>query len=275
MRVYISADLEGVAGVVSPAQLVSGPAYEEARRWMTAEVAAAVRGAQRAGARQVVVNDAHEAMTNLRLEDLPPGVEVISGKPKALGMMCAIDAGWDLAFLTGCHARQGSGGLLSHSYSASTIARLCLNGREVGELGLNISLALACNVPVGLVTGDAAAVAEALELFPGLRTVAVKTAYGRQAARTLTPGEACSRIEAAAGEAVAAPCQSDEIRHWQPQPPYTLAVDFASPVMADAVSYMPLTRRESPCRITMEQAELPALFRAFQAMLTIAGAVAR
>ncbi|WP_049754099.1 M55 family metallopeptidase [Heliomicrobium modesticaldum] len=272
MRVYISVDLEGVAGVVSPAQLVSGTAYEEARRWMTAEVAAAVRGAQSAGARQVVVNDAHEAMTNLRLEDLPPGIEVISGKPKALGMMCAIDAGWDLAFLLGCHARQGSGGLLSHSYSATTITRVQLNGREVGELGMNIALAHSCNVPVRLVTGDAAAVAEALELFPGLRTVAVKRAYGRQSARTLTPGEACSRIEAAAREAVASR-QSDEKRAWQPQQPYTLAVDFVSPVMADAVSYMPLTRRESPCRIVMEQAELAVLFRAFQAMLTIAGAV--
>lgn len=264
---------------------------------MTAEVTAAVRGAQRAGALQVMVNDAHESMTNLRLEELPPGVEVISGKPKALGMMCAIDEGWDLAFLLGCHARQGSGGLLSHSYSAATIARLRLNGCEVGEVGFNAALAGGCHVPVGLVTGDAAAAAEALELFPAIRTVAVKWACGRQSARTLTPGEACRRIEAAAAEAVAATVAkkandagvastagapsgtrdvipAGAIASWPPQPPYTLEVEFTSPVMADAVAYMPMTRREGPCRIVMEQAELPALFRAFQAMLTIAGAVA-
>ncbi|MTV47540.1 hypothetical protein GJ688_00925 [Heliobacillus mobilis] len=275
MRIYISADLEGVAGVISPAQLYSGPAYEEACARMTLEVAAAVRGAQNAGAADIVINDAHESMTNLRLEMLPAGVRVITGKPKPLGMMCAIDGSWDMAFFIGYHSRQGSSGILSHSYSARLIEQIFLNGVEVGELAFNAALAGYFGVPVALVTGDEDLAKEASAQLVGTRFISVKRALSRQAADTMLPSEAQKAIEAAAFTVVKDWQKgSGEVQTWCPESPYRLLVEFHSPVMADMVAFMPEVQRKRANQVELVREDLPDLFRAFQAMLVLAGAMA-
>ncbi|QGG47834.1 M55 family metallopeptidase [Heliorestis convoluta] len=273
MRLYISADLEGVAGVVSPRQVTASAAYEEARRWMTEEVCAVSRGALAAGAEKIVVNDGHLSMTNLLLDHLPEKVEVLSGRPKEWGMMCSIDKGFDLAFFVGYHARQGSLGLLSHSYS-DAIARIELNGIEVGELGFNAALAGFYGVPVGLVSGDAEVAVEGSHLV-GTRFAVVKWPLSQQGARTLLPQKSQALLETHSYEVVRDWLSGENtVEAWCPGGPYQLMVEFRHARMAQVVACMPGLTQRGPCRVEYSHQDLPTLYKAFQAMLLLAHSVA-
>ena len=134
MRVYISVDMEGIAGVVHWADTkLEGVEYERARHWMTGEANAAIEGALAAGATEVVVNDSHGHMRNLLAEELNPEAWLIRGSPKPGCMMEGLEPGFDAAFLVGYHALAGTGGgVLNHSFSGSAIASMKLNDLLVG-----------------------------------------------------------------------------------------------------------------------------------------------
>ena len=161
MRVYISVDMEGIAGVVHESQTdPTTPAfaaeYARFRRLMTAEANAAVEGALAAGATRALVNDSHWFMRNLLAEELHQAAELVSGDPKPRSMMQEIDqpGGFDAALCIGYHARAGTrNAILDHTY-ADRIHEVRLNGKPVGELGLNAALAGVHGVPVALVSGD-------------------------------------------------------------------------------------------------------------------------
>src|SRR3989454_7852192 len=163
MRVYISVDMEGIAGVVHESQTdPTTPAfaaeYARFRRLMTAEANAAVEGALAAGATRVLVNDSHWFMRNLLAEELHQTAELVSGDPKPRSMMQGIDqqGGFDAALFIGYHARAGTrNAILDHTY-ADRIHDVRLNGKPVGELGLNAALAGGRGGPGALVSGDAA-----------------------------------------------------------------------------------------------------------------------
>src|SRR2546421_7820189 len=146
MRVYISVDMEGIAGVVHESQTdPTTPAfaaeYGRFRRLMTAEANAAVEGALAAGATRVLVNDSHWFMRNLLAEELHQAAELVSGDPKPRSMVQGIDGGFDAALFIGYHARAGTrNAILDHTY-ADRIHDVRLNGKSVGELGLNAALA--------------------------------------------------------------------------------------------------------------------------------------
>ncbi|MCW2279085.1 M55 family metallopeptidase [Heliophilum fasciatum] len=274
MRLYVSVDLEGVAGVVAPAHLLSGDAYRQACEWMTEETVAVIEGARLGGATEIIINDAHEQMINLRLDRLPDGVEVITGRPKAYGMMAGIDHGFDVAFFLGYHGRQGSPSVLCHSYSSSTIARLQLNGQEIGEFTLNALLADHFGVPVGLVSGDQWLAEEIRTGWSGLELVMVKQAMGRQAAKTLLPCDARKRLRQAAQRVTEAWCAGkrwEKPKNWTA--PWQLQVDFFSPAMAQVVAWMPLVRQHGENSVQLVMDDLATLFRAWQAILTLAGAL--
>lgn len=156
MRVYISVDMEGITGVVSPTQVRPGEReYERFRRIMTQEANAAIRGALAGGATQVVVNDSHGPMTNLLIEDLHSDARLVSGSPKPHGMMQGIGPGFDAAFFIGYHSRHGTAAsVLDHTWSSASIVDAEINGRSVCEGDLNAGLAGGDGVPVALVTGD-------------------------------------------------------------------------------------------------------------------------
>ena len=66
MKVLISTDIEGVAGVFHHEQVRAGnPEYERARLLMTHEANAAIAGAFDAGATEVLVNDSHGSFRNM------------------------------------------------------------------------------------------------------------------------------------------------------------------------------------------------------------------
>ncbi len=174
MRVYISADMEGVAGITRWEQVEAsgGTEYERCRQLMTAEVNTAVEAALKSGASIVAVNDAHHSMCNLLVEKLHPRVQLISGSPKKIGMMDGIHRGFTAACLLGYHARARSHGVLAHTCS-QLVHRLQVNGREMGELGLNALLAGYYGVPVVMVSGDQLLAAEARDLLTDTETVVV------------------------------------------------------------------------------------------------------
>lgn len=177
MKVLISADMEGTCGVVSwvqvmPPEVASGSEpsstteYERARRRMTREVNAAIEGALAGGAEEIIVNDSHDGMRNLLPEDMHPNCRWISGHDKPLGMMQGVDLdGVGAVFYTGYHAKAGTpGGPLAHTWTG-WLQDVRIDGRSVGEFGINAAVAGYFGVPVVLVTGDDRAVAQTVDLL--------------------------------------------------------------------------------------------------------------
>ncbi|HEY3315478.1 MAG TPA: M55 family metallopeptidase [Bacillota bacterium] len=273
MRVFISADIEGVSGVVDAVQTTDGgPDYGRARALMTAEVNAAIEGALAAGATEVVVNDSHGSMRNILIEELSPEAKLITGAPKPLSMMEGIEPDFGAAFFTGYHARVGTRGVQSHTYSGKTVAGLTLNGQVYGECGLNAAVAGYFGVPVALVTGDSTVTAEAQAILPGVRTVAVKEHRGRVAARCLQPDKARRLIREGAEEAVHLAARG-AVRSLAVEPPAVLEVRFFNTGMADMAELIPGVRRLDETRVSFTDDDLLTAFKAFRAMIYLAGAM--
>lgn len=278
MRIYLSVDMEGIAGVVhedqtNPADPRSAAEYARFRRLMTLEANAAIEGALAGGATEIVVNDSHWSMRNLLAEELHPAALLVSGGPKRWSMMEGIERGADLACLIGYHARAGTPlAVLDHTYT-DCILDVRLNGQSVGELGLNAALAGSFGVPVALVTGDAALAREAEELLgSAVRTVAVKEAVSRHAARCLSPEEARRRIRDAMGEVVAAYRNGDlRIAPFRPATPVTLEVEFALTVHADHAAMAPGVARTGGRTLRFRHDDYREAFQVFRTMFNLAG----
>jgi len=196
-KVYISVDLEGIAGVVANTQTqAAGQNYEWARRMMMAETNAAIEGAFQGGATEVVVNDSHGPQTNLRADEIDRRVTLITGQPKPLGMAQGLDSTFDAAIYIGYHA-PGSTANAVHGHTFSGALKVVrLNGKEVGEYGLNAMVAGHFGVPVVFIAGDRAAVEMAQDFIPGVDGLVVKDGIGFYAARTMHPLEAREKITA-------------------------------------------------------------------------------
>jgi D-amino peptidase len=271
MRVYISVDMEGIAGVVhedqtDPTESRHSGEYNRFRRLMTNETNAAITGALEAGAKGVLVNDSHWLMRNLLAEELNPAAELLSGGPKRLSMVEGIDGGFDAAMFIGYHARAGTrNATIDHTYT-SRVYEARINGQPVGELGLNAAMAGMYGVPVTLVSGDQALAAEAKALLgAGIETVIVKEAVGRFAAKSLAPAVACERIRAGAAAALR--------RKHVPftfKPPIRLEVDFIVSQMADMAELVPGSSRTGGRAVSYTGDDYREVFRAWRAMYNLA-----
>lgn len=205
MKILISTDIEGVAGVFHPEQTRPGNGeYERARAWMTREADAAARGAFAAGAEAVWVNDSHGGFRNLLPDLLDPRVRLVLGKPRYAGMMSGIEQGCDGVLMIGYHGRAQGRGILAHTINSGAFAGVSLNGIELGEAGLYAALAGEAGVPVLMASGDDVFVEETSALMPWVRFVATKRAQGQGSGESMTPAAACEAIGAAAQAAVRA-----------------------------------------------------------------------
>ena len=203
MKIYISADMEGVTGLVDSHDVQPGGRdYERGRVMMTQDVNAAIRGALARGAAQVTVNDAHGPMRNLLPDLLHPGAALIRGRPKPMGMLEGLSGDFDAAVCIGYHARAGALGVLSHSFMGHEIEDMWLDDRPAGEIGLVHATAAALGAPVIALSGDDAACAEMTDWDPAVATVAVKRARDRFAAELRPVTEARDAIEQAVADAV-------------------------------------------------------------------------
>ena len=207
MKIFISADIEGITGLVSWSQCGRPDGehfdFSFARRMMTHDVNAAIRGAQAAGATQILIKDSHGNSKNLLIDELEPGVELVSGHGSGIdGMMQGIDETFEAAILIGYHARAGTAtGIMEHTITGG-IHRLTVNGTECGEMGLSAGVAGRFGVPTVFASSDAAGCKEFENLIPGTKTVEVKEGYGRFMGRLLHPSTTGRAIEKGVSEAI-------------------------------------------------------------------------
>ena len=202
-RVFISVDMEGVAGVATFDQIIrGGSGYPRAQELMTAEANAAIRGAFAAGADEVLVNDSHGTMDNLLHDRLDARARVVFGAPRPSCMVQGISAADAVAVFVGYHAAAGAPGVLAHTFS-SNFTELRVNGAAMTEAEVNGLYAASMGVPVGVVTGDDEICDVARKAFPGVTTVEVKRANGYSAADSLAPEAAGAAIFDAVQTAVA------------------------------------------------------------------------
>ena len=194
-KVYISVDLEGIAGVVANSQTSpTGQNYEWARKLMLAETNAAIDGAFQGGASEVLVNDSHGPQTNLRADELDRRAQLVTGQPKPLGMTQGLDSSFDAAIYIGYHAPGSTANAVHGHTFSSALKTVKLNGKEVGEYGLNAMVAGYWGVPVVFISGDRAAIEMARDFIPGVDGLIVKEGIGFYAARTMHPLEAREQI---------------------------------------------------------------------------------
>jgi D-amino peptidase len=266
---YISSDMEGIAGLATWSQVLpGGDDYPRARRLMTAEVASACRAALDGGARRVVVNDAHASMQNLIPEELPEGVLCLQGSPKRGGMMAGLaeHGPFDAVAFIGYHAPSGA----MRANMAHTVTRrvhgMDLNGVAVGEAWMNAAYAASLGVPVVLISGDDVACDALAPSIPGLRTVQVKWSYAEEASLSLHPADARRAIHDAVRTLWATDAADLPGPMALPDAPFRLTISFARAVHADHAETVPGSQRIGPYQVLFEHAEFREVYRAYHAM---------
>jgi D-amino peptidase len=272
MKVYISADIEGIGCIVRSEQSSpGGREYAWARKMMTEEVNAAIRGAFDGGASEVVVSDSHNVGLNLIPEELDERVSLIMGSPRPLSMLEGIDRGFDLAFLVGYHSMSGTlDSNLVHTFTGR-VAELQVNGKAIGEIGISAGLAGYYGVPVGLVTGDDKAAREAQKLLGTVETVEVKKGIGMYAGLCLTPAKSRDLIYKGAKKTMS------RIRAFKPfriKSPVVLQVRFTTTSSVDRALRMPGTERVNNLSVRFKGKHFLEAFKAFNTIADLLDLVA-
>lgn len=236
-KVYISVDMEGVVGVVTPDQLgPSGFEYARFREFMTNEALAAIEGARKAGATEFVVSDSHGNGENLLIERFPADVRIVRAWPRPLSMMAGIDDTFDAVLFIGYHAStHNPEGVRAHTFSSARLSRVALNGVDVTEGAWNAAVAGHFGVPVVMMSGDDAAVEEVRSLVGPIVAAQVKQHFGYHSATTMTPEAAYALIRAKAQEGVE---RRGEFKPFVVKKPVTLDISFKNYRPAEVLSYL-------------------------------------
>jgi D-amino peptidase len=262
VKVFISFDMEGVAGIVDWAQCrAPGQPYEEGRALLLGEVNAAIDGALAAGATEVVCNDSHGAMNNLNPADLHGRAAYIAGRHKPRYMMEGLDDSFDAVFFVGYHGSiSGEPSVLSHTYNPSVVSRVTLNGVPCGESGINALVALGHGVPIALITGDQVTMTEIEPFAPQVEQVVVKGSITRFAAAQVHPQDAQEMIragaEAALGRLGSVPLPDIEL-------PARLDVELQTADMADVASWVRDVERSGTRSVRITGDDPLQIYRSF------------
>lgn len=235
MKIYMEVDMEGISGVMTEDQIFperKSKDFTDACLLMTGDINAAVEGAVAAGATEIVVNDGHHTGFNVLLERLHPKARCLQGVSRPRHEPAGLDESFDAAFLVGFHAMAGTqGAVLDHSYWFTGVQNIFLNGRRIGELGVESALAGRLGVPVVLVTGDRALTREAADfLGQEVEVVAVKEGLSRFTATCLSLDESRRLITEEASRAVR---KAHQIRPFVVQPPLTFRVEYSTSNICD------------------------------------------
>ncbi len=271
MKVFLSTDMEGTAGVVDWEQCVGdGPQAAAGRRLLLNEVNAAIAGAVAGGATEIVVNDSHSTMRNLPAAELAGQASYISGSHKPLYMMQGLDASFDAVLFISYHGSVGAPAGLSHTYNPRAVVEARLDGVVTGEAGINALVAAHYNVPIVLVTGDRCACEETAALIPGVQQAVVKEHVSRLAAHSMHPDRACALISerahtAVAGAAGAAPPRLD---------PGVLEIAVRTTDIAEAASWVRGVDRTGPRELRIHGGDRLATYRSFCAAILLTRSVA-
>lgn len=241
-KIYISVDMEGVAGVVTADQL--GPAgfeYERFRHFMTNETLAAIRAAKESGASDIVVSDSHGNGESLLIDEFPKDVRIVRSWPRHGGMMGGLDSTFDAAFFIGYHASTTNmRGVRAHTFSSAHLTHVALNGSAVTEGEFNAAYAGALGVPVIFASGDNAALEELKSRLGNIEAAETKKSLSFHSAETLTPDASCERIAAGVKTALA---RLHEFKPYTVKTPVTLEISFKNYTPAEMLSYLRTVQR--------------------------------
>jgi D-amino peptidase len=266
MKIFLSSDMEGTAGVVAWEQCV-GDGYEavHGRRLLLAEVNAAIEGALDGGATDIVLNDSHAAMRNMPADELAGQAAYIAGAHKPDYMMQGLDDTYDAVMFVSYHGSVGAEAGLSHTYNPNAVIEARIDGRVTGESGINALVAAHYGVPVVLITGDRCACDEAAALIPGIHTAVVKEHVSRVAAASLHPDRACALIREKAKQAVegAAGARAPVFS------PGVLEVSVRTVDVAETASWVRGVTRTGPRELRIQGENPLATYRSFVGALLI------
>jgi len=269
MKIYISVDIEGISGVTNWGFTHEGGYnYERARRFMTEEVNAVIRGAKKAGAEEILVNDSHGPMTSILIEELDEDVVLISGNKKILGMMEGIDNTFDAVMLIGYHGRHNTSGILAHSYNGSVVSEIKLNGRVVGEFEFNSLVAGYFKVPIVMTSGDNILTCQAKEFNKNIETVEVKKAHSRYVGECVQPKRVHKMLESAAEKAINNKSVIPNILEGEVE----LEIAFMDSGMAEGTLCIPGVQLIAPNRIKYKAKDIIEAYKIRGGLLTLAGA---
>lgn len=242
LKVHISVDMEGVAGTVTGDQLSpAGFEYGRFRDFMTREAIAAVEAAKSAGATEVVVADSHGNGENLLIEQFPPDVRIIRSWPRRLGMVAGIDDGVDAAMFIGYHAGTNNPtGVRAHTFSSGTLTRVALNGTNMTEGSWNAAIAGHYGVPVVMMSGDDAAIAEVRKAVGNIEAAETKRSLGFHSALTITPQASYDLIRQRVRSALG---RLSQFKPLQVTTPVTVEVSFKNYLPSEVLAYLPIFER--------------------------------
>ncbi|MEO3388212.1 M55 family metallopeptidase [Mesorhizobium sp. CAU 1741] len=263
MKIFISADIEGTAGINHWEETIHGNAdWTEYRALMTAELLAACEGARAAGATEVVVKDAHDSGRNLLVDRLPDYVRIVrnwSGHPD--GMMFGLDASFAAAIYTGYHAKAGTeDNPLAHTMNLK-ISRMLLNGEVASELTVNALCAALYDVPSVFLSGDAGICADARSMIPGIGTV--ETLFGAgPASNSIAPARSCRLIREGVEAVLAARAGGMPATDG----PWELVLEFVNPVNAYQSGWYPGARAHGPRAVAFASDDFFEILRALRFM---------
>ncbi|GAA0309436.1 MULTISPECIES: M55 family metallopeptidase [Kineococcus] len=267
MKVWMSLDMEGVAGIVDWDQCRPGsPGYALGCELLQAEVNAAVEGAIAGGATEVVLNDSHSRMANLDPRLVAGEAKYLSGRHKPMYMMQGLDETVDAAFFVGYHGSiSGEASTMSHTYNPEVFSGARLNGRPVGESGINALVADHYGVPIAFVSGDEVTWEETAPFAEGAVNVVTKRSVTRASALNLHPSESCRLIRAGAEEAVRR-VAAGRVQLPRVERPAVLDLDVQTADMADVATWARGAERTGVREVRIEGEDLLGVFRSFVAV---------
>jgi D-amino peptidase len=261
LKVFISVDMEGVAGVIHWEDVSrSGKDYGLFRKLMTQETNAAVEGALKAGATEILVRDSHGSARNILPDLLHSAAELIrdwSGGP--LDMMEGIDETFDAVIFIGYHARAGTPDAVLDHTMTGRFYDVELNGKKMPEAGINAAIGGYFGVPVVLVAGDLAITKQAKELFGDVETVAVKEGIGN-AAKMLHPEKAQEIIRKKTTEALK---RIKDFKPYKFNPPFTIEITYTSEERANQASWIPGAKRTGDRSVSFTSSDFMEVLKFF------------
>jgi len=271
MKVFISVDMEGCAGVVDEQHWKFGEKYYDiARDLMAREANAAIEGALEAGAKSIIVNDSHSNMINLDAEKIHPEAELIIGRHKPMSMCQGMGPGFDAAIFVGYHGGRGAlHAVLDHTYTG-LIHNVTINGVWLNEALINGLVAGHFGCPLVLVTGDQAVAAEIKRWDEAIHTCEVKKSLARQAIQCIHPSKARDRIKAATKAAID---DRENIAPMRLEAPFTLEVELHNAQMADMLERVPGVERLDGRTVRAVADDMLTAYRYFMTIYTVSGIV--
>ncbi|HEY7292344.1 MAG TPA: M55 family metallopeptidase [Vicinamibacterales bacterium] len=264
-KVFISVDMEGISGVVDPAQLgPDGFEYQRAREWMTGEVNAAIAAVRASGPAEIVVCDSHGNGQSLLIDKVPDDVSIVRGFPRPLEMMQGIDETFAAALFIGYHASEWTpGAVRGHTISSARLLGVKLNGNEVSEGIYNAALAGSFGVPIAFVSGDRLAVTQLQKAVPGVEGAIVKEPYGYHSAQTVTPAKGQALVREGVTRAMA---KLGSLQPYRVSAPIALEVGFKLTIDAERAAFVPGLSRSDAHSVKGTFRDMPEITRLLQVL---------